>query len=92
MIILWRANFDGTQEQMDTADRKLKELSKEHGYGLDGPYYPQDASLLYILRGSIEQMNKSGRAFIPWLEEEGIPLTPLEFEVAITPEEFWGPS
>ncbi len=90
MMILWKANFDGTRDEMETVDRKLKDLSKDIGYSIDGPYFPQDASLLYILHGSIEQMNKSGREFLPWLEEENINLTPLEYEIATTPEEFWG--
>ncbi len=91
MLILWRANFDGTEDEMETADRKLKDLAKDHGSQIDGPYYPQDASLLYLFHGTIEQMNETGRSFIPWLDDQGIPMTPLEYEIAVTPDEFWGP-
>lgn len=92
MLILWKANFDGDRDELQTVDHKIKDLSKDQGYTIDGPYYPQDASLLYLIHGSIEQMNESGRQLLPWLEEEDIDLTPLEYEVAVTPDEFWGPA
>ena len=91
MLIIWRADFDGDEKQLAKADRKMREQGKKHGFTIDGPYLPQDASLLYLLNGTIEQMNRSGREFLPWLAKEKIPLTPLRYEVAVTPEEFWGP-
>lgn len=90
MIILWKADFEGDDKQMERVDAKMKELGEEHGFGVNGPYLPQDAALLYIFEGTIEQMSKSGREFLPWLEKEDIPLTPLRYEVAQTPDEFWG--
>jgi len=90
MLIMWKADFDGTDKQLEQVNQKMKELSKKVGYKFDGPYYPQDASLLYLIYGTLEQMNESGRQFIPWAAENEIPITPLRFEVAVTPEEFWG--
>ncbi|MGQ0536073.1 MAG: hypothetical protein ACT4PT_08375 [Methanobacteriota archaeon] len=90
MIILWKADYDGGKGELESIDRKMKELSKKHGFQVEGPFLPQDASLLYIFRGTLEQMSASGREFLPWLESEGIPLNPLRYEIAQTPEEFWG--
>lgn len=90
MLIIWRADFDGNQKDLERVDQKMQEQAKKHGFTAEGPFLPQDAALLYLFHGTIEQMNKSGREFLPWVEKEGIALTPLRFEVAVTPEEFWG--
>lgn len=90
MLIIWKADFEGDDKELEKVDRKMKELAEEVGYGIQGPFLPQDASLLYLFEGTVEDMSASGREFLPWLEEEGIPLTPLRYEIAQTPDEFWG--
>ncbi len=91
MIVIWKADFDGTDKELERVNKKFEELSKKHGYKIDGPYYPQDASLLYIMHTKVyENLNKSGREFLRWSMKEKIPITPLRYEVAVTPKEFWG--
>lgn len=90
MIILWKADFEGDREQLDQMDDKMRELGDKHGFGVQGPFLPQDASLLYIFEGTVEQMSASGREFLPWADKANVPVTPLSYEIAQTPEEFWG--
>ena len=35
-------------------------------------------------------LNQGGRIFINRVQEEGVNITPVRYEVAVTPEEFWG--
>lgn len=91
MLILWRADFDGDTKQLERVNAKFQETAKKYGFRYEGPYYPQDASLLYLIHGTVEQMNQSGREFLPWAAKEGIPITPVRYEIAVSPQEFWGP-
>lgn len=91
MKILWYANFEGDEKQQAEMDRIFGEITDEIGGSVDGPYYPQEASLLYIFDApSLEWLHEGGRRFIPRVQEAGIPVTPLRYEVAVSPEEFWG--
>ncbi len=91
MIVIWKADFEGSEKDLEKVNKKFDELAKKIGYKYEGPYYPQDASLLYILHGKkYEDLNRSGREFLRWIEKEKIKLTPLRYEVAVTPKEFWG--
>lgn len=92
MLIIWRADFEGDAKQLERVNAKFQEQAKKVGYKVEGPFLPQDASLLYLIHGTVEQMNQSGREFIPWAEKEGIAITPLKYEIAVTPQEFWGPN
>lgn len=66
-------------------------MSKKVGIKVDGPYLPQDASLLYIFEApNLETMNRAGRQFFEEVAKAKVKVTPLRYEIALTPEEFWG--
>lgn len=71
--------------------RRERENVKKFGGSVEGPYYPQSNDLLYIFHvDSYEWLNKAGRVFLKRVQEEGINITPMRYEVAVTPKEFWG--
>ena len=90
MLVLWKANFSGSKEQLEKVTAKLKELAKEHGEKVDGPYYAQDADLLYLTWTKSGNIGISGREFLPWVMKNKIPLEPVSGQVALTEKEFWG--
>jgi len=91
MIILWYADFDGTDQDLIKVNKIFEEITKEIGGTFDGPYYPQDEALMYVFKvKNYEWLNQCGRRFLKRVEEDGIKITPTRYEVAITPEEFWG--
>jgi hypothetical protein len=50
MIIRWKADYDGIDMRGDLQKlHKLQlEIQKDVGGRVEGPYFPQDASILYI--------------------------------------------
>jgi hypothetical protein len=90
MLVIWRANFSGSKEQLAKVTEKLKELGTKHGEKVDGPYYAQDADLLWLFWTKSGNIGESGREFLPWIQKTQIPLEPLRWEVAMTEKEFWG--
>ncbi len=92
MIILWKADYDGTDLQGDL--KKLhnlqSEIQKKIGGKMDGPYFPQDASILYIFHvEEYEWLNKAGRIYFSEVAKQNLPFVPKSYEVAVTPEEFF---
>lgn len=75
MLVLWKANFSGSREQLEK---------------VDGPYYAQDADLLYLTWTKSGNIGISGREFLPWVMKNKIPLEPVSWQVALTEKEFWG--
>jgi hypothetical protein len=91
MLVMWKADFDGDDKQLARVSELLEQTTKEVGGRVDGPYYPQDASLLFLLwTKQFEDMNRSGQKFLAQVAKEKLPLTPLRYEVAVTAKEFWG--
>ena len=91
VLVIWKADFEGNDKQLARVNELLEQSAKEVGGKIDGPYYPQDASLMYLLWAKqYEDMNRSGRKFLAAVQKEKLPITPLRYEVAVTPEEFWG--
>ncbi|HLB67625.1 MAG TPA: hypothetical protein VJN63_03995 [Thermoplasmata archaeon] len=91
MLIIWKAEFNGDDKQLARVSELMMESAKEVGGRADGPYFPQDADLLYLLwTKEYEDMNRSGRKFLTQVAKEKLPVTPLRYEVAVTPKEFWG--
>jgi hypothetical protein len=90
MLVIWRANFAGNREELARVSAKLRELGTKHGERIDGPYYAQDSDLLWLFWTRSGNIGESGREFLPWLQESGIALEPVRWEVAIEEKEFWG--
>lgn len=91
VLFIWKADFDGDDKQLARVNELMVETAKAVGAKVDGPYYPQDASLLYLMWAKqYEDMNRSGRVFLEKAMKEKLPITPLRYEVAVTPKEFWG--
>ncbi len=90
MLIIWKANFSGTREQLEKVKRKLEELAKTNGEKVDGPYYAQDADLLWLFWTKSGNIGQSGRKFLPWVAENKIPIEPVGYEIGVTEKEFWG--
>lgn len=91
MLTIWRAGFEGDSKQFERFDRKLKELSKKNGVGVDGPYLGQTTTFVYLFRGPMGKLNAGGPELLGWVAKEHIPLTPVSYEIATTPEEFGWP-
>jgi hypothetical protein len=90
MLIIWYADFDGTDEDLVKVNAIFKEITDKIGGSIEGPYYPQSDALMYIFKvKSFEWLNRGGRVFMKRVQEEGINITPTRYEVAVTPEEFW---
>jgi hypothetical protein len=90
MLVIWRANFSGSKEQLAKVTEKLKELGAKHGERVEGPFYAQDADLLWLSWTKSGNIGESGREFLPWVQEAKIPIEPVRWEVALTEKEFWG--
>jgi len=91
VLVIWKADFEGDDKQLARVNELMAETTKAVGGKIDGPYYPQDASLMYLLwMKEYEDMNRSGRLLLQKVTKEKLPITPLRYEVAVTPKEFWG--
>ena len=91
MIIIWYADFDGTDEDLIIVNGIFDEITKNIGGTVEGPYYPQTEALMYIFKvKNYEWLNQCGRIFLKRTHEEGVKISPVGYEVAVTPEEFWG--
>ena len=91
MLIIWYADFDGTNETIKKVNKLFKEIMDKIGGSVEGPYLPQSESLMYLFNfKKFEQLNQVGRIFVKKVDEEAINITPVRYAVAVTPEEFWG--
>jgi hypothetical protein len=93
MIILVRLDYEGDDLHSDL--KKLAELnskieSKIAGR-IEGPFFPQQSTLLYIFHvDKYERLNEAGRLFYAEMAKLKLPVVPSTYEVAVTPEEFFG--
>jgi hypothetical protein len=93
MIIIWKADYDGTDIEGDLKKlRKIQmEIQEKVGGTMEGPYFPQDASVLYIFHvKEYEWLNKAGRIYFSEAAKQNLAFVPKSYEVAVTPEEFFG--
>jgi hypothetical protein len=91
MLILWYADFDGIDTTLEHVNTLLRELMETIGGSVNGPYFPQSEALLYLFNvKKFKQFNQAGRLFLKRVDEEGINIVPVRYEIAVTPEEFWG--
>lgn len=93
MIILWKADYDGDDLMADLKkmDAIHAGIQKKVGGRVEGPFFPQDASLLYIFHvDQYEWLNKAGRLWFAEMRKMKLPFTIKSYEVAVTPKEFFG--
>ena len=93
MIILWKADYEGEDIQADLKklDSIQSKIQKSIGGRFDGPYFPQDASVLYIFHvDEYEWLNKAGRIFFAEVAKAKLPFVAKTYEIAVTPQEFFG--
>jgi hypothetical protein len=93
MIILVRVEYEGNTLQDDM--RKLSEINskieKATGGKIEGPYFPQQSSILVIFHvDKYERLNEAGRVWYSEMAKAKLPFVPDTYEVAVTPEEFFG--
>ena len=93
MIILVRLDYQGEDLQNDL--KKLKEINSKIetkiAGKIEGPFFPQQSTLLFIFHvDKYERLNEAGRTFYAEMEKLKLPFSPDTYEVAVTPEEFFG--
>jgi len=93
MIILVRLDYEGDDLQNDL--KKMSEInsriaSKISGK-IEGPFLPQQSTVMYIFHiDKYERLNEAGRIFYAEMSKANLPFVPDTYEVAVTPEEFFG--
>jgi hypothetical protein len=93
MIILWKADYEGSNLQEDLKKLNALQLKIQGDIGgkFEGPYFPQDASVLYIFHvDEYDWLNRAGRLYFAEAAKAGLLFVPKSYEVAVTPEEFFG--
>ena len=93
MIILVRLDYEGNNLQNDL--KKMSEINSKieskFAGKIEGPYFPQQSTLLYIFHvDKYERLNEAGRVFYAEMAKLKLPFVPNTYEVAVTPEEFFG--
>jgi hypothetical protein len=93
MIILTRFEYEGDDLQNDL--RKMNEINSKIAskipIKIEGPLLPQQSTVLYIFHvDKYERLNEAGRAFYAEMSKVKLPFVPQTYEVAVTPEEFFG--
>jgi len=93
LIILVRLDYEGEDLQSDLAKMKKvhSKIAKAVGGKVDGPYFPQSSTLLYIFHvDKYERLNEAGRIFYAEVAKLNLPFVANTYEVAVTPKEFFG--
>jgi len=93
MIILVRVDYEGDDLQSDL--KKMNEIhskiEKATGGKIEGPFFPQQSSLLYVFHvDKYERLNEAGRVWYAEMGKLKLPFLPNTYEVAVTPQEFFG--
>lgn len=93
MLIIWKGDYDGEdiREDLKKLDGIHSKIQKQIGGKIDGPYFPQDASVMYIFQvDNYEWLNKAGRIWFAEVEKERLQFVPKSYEVAVKAAEFFG--
>jgi len=93
VIIIVKIDYEGAnfKEDLKKLDAIQTKIQKQIGGKLDGPYLPQDASMLYILHvDKYEALNLAGRVWYDEITKAKLPFAPKTYEVCVTPAEFFG--
>jgi hypothetical protein len=93
MIILVRIDYEGNNLQND-----LKKMNEIHSKiekavegKIEGPYFAQLSTILYVFHvDKYERLNEAGRVFYSEMLRLKLPFVASTYEVAVTPEEFFG--
>jgi hypothetical protein len=93
MIILVRIDYEGNDLQNDL--KKMNEvhskIEKAVGGKIEGPYLAQLSTILYVFHvDKYERLNEAGRLFYSEMSRLKLPFVANTYEVAVTPEEFFG--
>jgi hypothetical protein len=94
MIILQKIDYEGSNfkkdiEKLNKVHDKIRKQLKSGK--IEGPYFPQDASVLYIFEvDEYEWLNRAGRLWYKEMSKEELPFVPKSYEIAVTPKEFFG--
>ena len=93
MIILVRLDYEGDDLENDL--KKMSEINSKIesriGGKIEGPFFPQQSTLLFIFHvDKYERLNEAGRTFYAEMSKLKLPFVPDTYEVAVTPEEFFG--
>ena len=93
MIILVRLDYEGDDLQNDL--KKMSEINSKIesriGGKIEGPFFPQQSTLIFIFHvDKYERLNEAGRTFYAEMSKLKLPFVPATYEVAVTPEEFFG--
>jgi hypothetical protein len=82
---------DDLQNDLKKIGEIHSKIERKVGGKVEGPYLPQQGSLLYIFHvDKYERLNEAGRIFYTEVGKLKLPLVPNTYEVAVTPEEFFG--
>jgi hypothetical protein len=93
MIILVRLEYEGDDLQNDL--KKMSEINSKIesriGGKIEGPFFPQQSTLLFIFHvDKYERLNEAGRTFYAEMSKLKLPFVADTYEIAVTPEEFFG--
>jgi hypothetical protein len=93
MIILVRMDYEGDDLQNDL--KKMSDINSKIesriGGKIEGPFFPQQSTLLFIFHvDKYERLNEAGRTFYAEMSKLKLPFVPDTYEIAVTPEEFFG--
>jgi hypothetical protein len=93
VIILVRLDYEGDDllndlKKMGQINSKIESRIKGK---IEGPFFPQESTLLYIFHvDKYERLNEAGRTFYAETSKLKLPIVPAGYEVAVTPQEFFG--
>jgi len=93
MIILIRLDYEGDDFQKDLKKlaRVNSKIVAKTGGKIEGPFLPQQSTLLFIFHvDKYERLNEAGRIFYAEMAKLKLPFVAEGYEVAVTPQEFFG--
>jgi hypothetical protein len=93
VIILLRMDYEGDdlQRDLEKMNQINAKIAAKTGGKIDGPYLPQQHTLLYIFHvDKYERLNEAGRLWFAENAKLKLPFVPVTYEVAVTAKEFFG--
>ncbi len=82
---------DDLKNDLKKMDELNSKIEKAISGKIEGPYFAQSSTLLYILHvDKYERLNEAGRVFYAEAAKMKLPFVADTYEVAVTPKEFFG--